>query len=110
MTTLISMCKFKDNGIICLLFFCIWVFHRHIGLLRVKGKKMNLQKIPLQTVRQFFIQDVTLSEHPDLFSPEQPNIILKVMAFCQEKVHATQLNMLLKTSSNWTNEVTQYKC
>ncbi len=88
------MCKFKDNGIICLLLFYIWVFHRHIGLLRVKGKKMNLQKIPLQTVRQFFIQDVTLSEHPDLFSPEQPNIILKVMAFCQEKVHAMQLNML----------------
>ncbi|KTF80459.1 hypothetical protein cypCar_00024128, partial [Cyprinus carpio] len=58
---------------------------KHIGLLRVKGKKMNLQKIPLQTVRQFFIQDVTLSEHPDLFSPEQPNVMLKVMAFCQEK-------------------------
>uniref|UniRef100_A0A671M3H4 MRE11 homolog A, double strand break repair nuclease n=1 Tax=Sinocyclocheilus anshuiensis TaxID=1608454 RepID=A0A671M3H4_9TELE len=58
----------------------------HIGLLRVKGKKINLQKIPLQTVRQFFIQDVTLSEHPDLFRPEQPNVMLKVMAFCQEKV------------------------
>jgi len=55
-------------------------------LLRVKGKKMNLQKIPLQTVRQFFIQDVTLSDHPDLFSPEQPNVMLKVMAYCQEKV------------------------
>uniref|UniRef100_A0A672NSD2 Double-strand break repair protein n=1 Tax=Sinocyclocheilus grahami TaxID=75366 RepID=A0A672NSD2_SINGR len=59
---------------------------KHIGLLRVKGKKMNLQKIPLQTIRQFFIQDVTLSEHPDLFSPEQPNVMLKVMDFCQEKV------------------------
>ncbi|XP_067306153.1 double-strand break repair protein MRE11 [Pseudorasbora parva] len=59
---------------------------KHIGLLRVKGKKMNLQKIPLQTVRQFFIQDVTLSDHPDLFSPEQPNVMLKVLAFCQEKV------------------------
>ncbi|XP_056613563.1 double-strand break repair protein MRE11 [Triplophysa dalaica] len=59
---------------------------KHIGLLRVKGKKMNLQKIPLQTVRQFFIQDVTLSDHPDLFSPEQPNVTLKVQAFCQEKI------------------------
>lgn len=67
--------------------FCVFLdFHRHIGLLRVKGKKMNLQKIPLQTVRQFFIQDVTLSDHPDLFSPEQPNVALKVQAFCQEKV------------------------
>lgn len=59
---------------------------KHIGLLRVKGKKMNLQKIPLQTVRQFFIRDVTLSDHPDLFSPEQPNVMIKVLAFCQEKV------------------------
>ncbi|CAM4556794.1 unnamed protein product [Leuciscus chuanchicus] len=59
---------------------------KHIGLLRVKGKKMNLQKIPLQTVRQFFIQDVTLSDHPDLFSPEQPKVMDKVMAYCQEKV------------------------
>ncbi|XP_077063720.1 double-strand break repair protein MRE11 isoform X3 [Siphateles boraxobius] len=68
--------------------FNLFVIHqnRHIGLLRVKGKKMNLQKIPLQTVRQFFIQDVTLSDHPDLFSPEQPNVMLKVMAYCQEKV------------------------
>lgn len=69
------------------LFFVSLDFRRHIGLLRVKGKKMNLQKIPLQTVRQFFIQDVTLSDHPDLFSPEQPNVTLKVQAFCQEKVH-----------------------
>ncbi|XP_051963070.1 double-strand break repair protein MRE11 isoform X2 [Xyrauchen texanus] len=59
---------------------------KHIGLLRVKGKKMNLQKIPLQTVRQFFIQDIMLSDHPDLFRPEQPNVMLKVQAFCQEKV------------------------
>lgn len=59
---------------------------KHIGLLRVKGKKMNLQKIPLQTVRQFFIQDVILSDYPELFSPEQPNTMLKVQAFCQEKV------------------------
>lgn len=59
---------------------------KHIGLLRVKGKKMNLQKIPLQTVRQFFIQDVTLSDYPDVFSPEQPDVTVKVQAFCQEKV------------------------
>ncbi|XP_051521614.1 double-strand break repair protein MRE11 isoform X2 [Myxocyprinus asiaticus] len=59
---------------------------KHIGLLRVKGKKMNLQKIPLQTVRQFFIQDIMLSDHPDIFRPEQPNVTLKVQAFCQEKV------------------------
>ncbi|TRY58065.1 hypothetical protein DNTS_022710 [Danionella cerebrum] len=59
---------------------------KHIGLLRVKGKKMNLQKIPLQSVRQFFIQDVTLSDYPELFSPEQPNALHKIQTFCQEKI------------------------
>ncbi|KAG7319404.1 hypothetical protein KOW79_016547 [Hemibagrus wyckioides] len=59
---------------------------KHIGLLRVKGRKMNLQKIPLHTVRQFFIQDVILSDYPELFSPEIPNVTHKVQAFCQQKV------------------------
>ncbi|XP_066508525.1 double-strand break repair protein MRE11-like [Hoplias malabaricus] len=59
---------------------------KHIGLLRVKGRKMNLQKIPLQTVRQFLIEDITLSDHPDLFSPEMPNVLQKIQAFCQQKV------------------------
>ncbi|MCI4390479.1 hypothetical protein PGIGA_G00123110 [Pangasianodon gigas] len=59
---------------------------KHIGLLRVKGRKMNLQKIPLHTVRQFFIQDVILLDHSDLFSPEMPNVTQKVQAFCQQKV------------------------
>ncbi|KAF5908997.1 double-strand break repair protein MRE11 isoform X1, partial [Clarias magur] len=59
---------------------------KHIGLLRVKGRKMNLQKIPLHTVRQFYIQDVVLSDHSDLFSPEIPNVMQKVQAFCQQKV------------------------
>ncbi|XP_035384544.1 double-strand break repair protein MRE11 isoform X3 [Electrophorus electricus] len=59
---------------------------KHIGLLRVKGRKMNLQKIPLHTVRQFLIQDITLMDYPDIFSPEQPNVTHKVQAFCQQKV------------------------
>ncbi|KAK3534717.1 hypothetical protein QTP86_023778 [Hemibagrus guttatus] len=58
---------------------------KHIGLLRVKGRKMNLQKIPLHTVRQFFIQDVILSDYPELFSPEIPNVTNKVQTFCQQK-------------------------
>ncbi|KAK1790203.1 hypothetical protein P4O66_014118 [Electrophorus voltai] len=59
---------------------------KHIGLLRVKGRKMNLQKIPLHTVRQFLIQDITLMDYLDIFSPEQPNVTHKVQAFCQQKV------------------------
>ncbi|XP_067842456.1 double-strand break repair protein MRE11 isoform X2 [Heptranchias perlo] len=59
---------------------------KHIGLLRVKGKKMNLQKIPLKTIRQFFIEDVVLAEHLDIFNPDHPKVTQKIEAFCIEKV------------------------
>ncbi|XP_023648310.2 double-strand break repair protein MRE11 [Paramormyrops kingsleyae] len=59
---------------------------KHIGLLRVKGRKMNLQKIPLESVRQFFIQDVVLEHHQDLFNPDHPKVMQKIEAFCHEKV------------------------
>ncbi|XP_068614679.1 double-strand break repair protein MRE11-like [Brachionichthys hirsutus] len=59
---------------------------KHIGLLRVKGHKMNLEKIPLKTVRQFFIQDVVLADHQDVFTPGTPQVIKKVENFCHAKV------------------------
>ncbi|XP_075997783.1 double-strand break repair protein MRE11 [Genypterus blacodes] len=59
---------------------------KHIGLLRVKGRKMNLEKIPLDTVRQFFIQDLVLSDHQDLFTPDTPNVTKKIENFCHAKV------------------------
>nr|XP_040054239.1 double-strand break repair protein MRE11 isoform X2 [Gasterosteus aculeatus aculeatus] len=59
---------------------------KHIGLLRVKGRKMNLQKIPLKTVRQFFIQDVVLGDYPDLFTPDTPQVTKKVENLCYAKV------------------------
>ncbi|XP_071351849.1 double-strand break repair protein MRE11 [Trachinotus anak] len=59
---------------------------KHIGLLRVKGRKMNLQKIPLKTVRQFFIQDVVLADYEDLFTPDTPQVMKKVEDLCYAKV------------------------
>ena len=51
---------------------------------------MNLQKIPLNTVRQFFIQDVVLADHQDLFTAGTPQVTKKVEDFCQAKVkHGT---------------------
>ncbi|MGH0177946.1 UNVERIFIED_CONTAM: hypothetical protein FKN15_076795 [Acipenser sinensis] len=61
---------------------------KHVGLLRVKGKKMNLQKIALQTVRQFFIEDLVLGDHTDLFNPDNPKVIQKIEAFCIEKIES----------------------
>lgn len=59
---------------------------KHIGLLRVKGRKMNLKKIPLNTVRQFFIQDVVLDDYQDLFTPDTPHVTKKVEDLCYAKV------------------------
>ncbi|XP_078102316.1 double-strand break repair protein MRE11 [Sander vitreus] len=59
---------------------------KHIGLLRVKGRKMNLQKIPLKTVRQFFIQDVVLADYQDQFTPDTPQVTKKVEDLCYAKV------------------------
>uniref|UniRef100_H3A4P8 Double-strand break repair protein n=1 Tax=Latimeria chalumnae TaxID=7897 RepID=H3A4P8_LATCH len=59
---------------------------KHVGLLRIKGKKMNMQKIPLQTVRRFYVDDVVLSDHPDLFNPENPKVTQKIEGFCTERV------------------------
>lgn len=59
---------------------------KHVGLLRVKGRKMNLQKIPLETVRQFFIQDVVLADYEDLFTPDTPQVMKKVEELCYAKV------------------------
>ncbi|XP_006902425.1 PREDICTED: double-strand break repair protein MRE11A, partial [Elephantulus edwardii] len=59
---------------------------KHVGLLRVKGRKMNMQKIPLHTVRQFFMEDVVLANHPDLFNPDNPRVIQAIQSFCLEKI------------------------
>ncbi|XP_028817457.1 double-strand break repair protein MRE11 isoform X2 [Denticeps clupeoides] len=59
---------------------------KHIGLLRVKGRKMQLQKIPLQSVRPLYIEDICLSELSHLFTPDQPMVNQKIQAYCQEKV------------------------
>ncbi|XP_060627083.2 double-strand break repair protein MRE11 [Anolis sagrei] len=59
---------------------------KHVGLLRIKGKKMNLQKIPLQTVRLFYIEDIILADHPDIFNPDNPKVTQAIQAFCMEKV------------------------
>ncbi|XP_019200597.1 double-strand break repair protein MRE11 isoform X2 [Oreochromis niloticus] len=59
---------------------------KKIGLLRVKGRKMKLQEIPLKTVRQFFIEDVVLADHQDCFTPDTPHVTKKIEDFCFAKV------------------------
>lgn len=74
---------YKNNEVTITLCLC---GSRHIGLLRVKGRKMNMQKIPLNTVRQFFIQDVVLADYQDIFTPDTPQVTKKVEDLCYAKV------------------------
>ncbi|XP_007189876.1 double-strand break repair protein MRE11 isoform X3 [Balaenoptera acutorostrata] len=59
---------------------------KHVGLLRIKERKMNMQKIPLHTVRQFFMEDVVLADHPDIFNPDNPKVTQVIQSFCLEKI------------------------
>ncbi|XP_057363089.1 double-strand break repair protein MRE11 isoform X4 [Manis pentadactyla] len=59
---------------------------KHVGLLRIKGRKMNMQKIPLHTVRQFFMEDIVLADHPDIFNPDNPKVTQAIQSFCLEKI------------------------
>ncbi|KAJ6664935.1 hypothetical protein lerEdw1_005907 [Lerista edwardsae] len=59
---------------------------KHVGLLRIKGKKMNMQQIPLRTVRPFYIEDIVLADHQDIFNPDNPKVTQAIQAFCMEKV------------------------
>lgn len=47
---------------------------------------MNMQKIALDTVRTFHMEDIVLADHPDLFNPDNPKVTQAIQAFCMEKV------------------------
>lgn len=47
---------------------------------------MNMQKLPLQTVRQFYIEDLVLADYPDIFNPDNPKVTQDIENFCVEKV------------------------
>lgn len=64
-------------------------------MLKVKGRKMNLEKIPLKTVRQFYIQDVVLADFEDQFTPDTPQVVKKVENLCFAKVRRLKHIFLL---------------
>ena len=59
---------------------------KHIGLLQISGKDFKVTPIPLQTVRQFYLEDIVLADTS--LNPNDPSVGKKVEVFCQEKVEA----------------------
>lgn len=56
---------------------------KYVGLLEVNGKNFRMQSIPLKTVRQLYIESITLADH---ISSGAPKAVEKSEKFCAEKV------------------------
>ncbi|ESO84026.1 hypothetical protein LOTGIDRAFT_108504 [Lottia gigantea] len=74
---------------------------KHVGLLMIRGKDFKLTKIPLETVRQFYIEDVVLSD--TTLDPNDHDVGQKVESYCQQKVE----NLLLKAEAEHTGNAKQ---
>lgn len=63
---------------------------------------MKMEKIMLETVRTFYMEDIVLADHPDLFNPDNPKVTQSIQAFCMEKVTCN-------ANSVWTGTVTGFE-
>jgi double-strand break repair protein MRE11 len=57
---------------------------KYVGILNIRGKEMKLEKIPLESVRQFYFEDIVMQETS--LEPGDTNVDQKMQAFCEEKV------------------------
>ncbi|XP_052818533.1 double-strand break repair protein MRE11-like [Mya arenaria] len=57
---------------------------KHCGLLMIKGKNFKITPIRLETVRQFYMEDIVLSDTS--LNPLDHDIGKKVEAYCQRRV------------------------
>ena len=75
---------------------------RHVGILEIRGKNFRLNKIPLQTVRPFYMQQIVLAD-ADL-DPTQEE---QVQEFLQDKVC---ISHYIHSSTHPPIEYIQYIC
>jgi len=66
---------------------------RHVAVLKVRGREMKIEKIPLRTVRQMYVETINLSQTvkklPSMEATEK-----EVRKYCKKRVEA-----LLKEAS-----------
>lgn len=75
-----------------------FICYRHVGILRLKGRKFSLEKIPLKTVRPFLIEDICLSK----FSQLRPTDTQALQAFLSRKIE----DLILQSQSDWRRQIT----
>ncbi|XP_052264918.1 double-strand break repair protein MRE11-like isoform X2 [Dreissena polymorpha] len=59
---------------------------KYCGLLQIKGKDFKIEKIRLETVRQFYMEDIVLKD--TTLDPLDHDIGKKVESYCQKRVEA----------------------
>ena len=57
---------------------------KHVGILSVRDKVMNIKKIPLETVRPFYMEDIIMSETS--LNPDDPEITKMMEKYCEKKI------------------------
>jgi len=62
---------------------------------------MKMQRIALETVRTFYMEDVVLADHPELFNPDNPKVTQAIQAFCMEKVTSNARRDIWRSAYGW---------
>ena len=62
------------------------VKEKHVGLLLINGRNFKMKKLKLETVRQFYLEDIVLGDTS--LNPNDINISKKVEVYCNEKIEA----------------------
>ena len=57
---------------------------KHVGLLYVKQRNFKLHKLPLTTVRTFYMEDIVLCDTS--LNPGDPDVVKNVEVYCAQKV------------------------
>ncbi|ELU06474.1 hypothetical protein CAPTEDRAFT_226161 [Capitella teleta] len=71
---------------------------KHVGILKIRGKEMKIEKIPLETVRQFYFEELVLQDTS--LSPDDPKCEDKVEKYCEEKVEEMLYQSGMERSGN----------
>lgn len=59
---------------------------RHIAVLKIRGREMKPEIIPLQTPRQMYVETIRLSDRIPTKGASEEDLEEKARAFCEERV------------------------
>nr|CDS29742.1 double strand break repair protein MRE11A [Hymenolepis microstoma] len=70
-----------------------------VGLLEIQGRKFNVTKLPLQSVRKLFFEDIILQDELSNVDSSSPDAVSMVEKLCNDRVQAAIDRMTEETSA-----------